>query len=146
MRSNDFEAFSASIAPGVTNCGATFAWRIDASALMEMVPRVEEARLHYAAFRLGSLHPILESRECIISVGKSWMKWGGSDLVKNGMIQPTWIAQGRLDPPILTRGWTNPFQPEVWPALFSQLGLLQNPFYTRVGPTDLMLGPAHSIG
>ena len=55
-----FEAFSASIAPGVMNYGATFAWRIDASVLMEMVPRVEEAKLHYAAF------PFLDSRDCLI--------------------------------------------------------------------------------
>lgn len=39
------EALSASIAPGVMNYGATFAWRIDASVLMEMVPRVEVAHM-----------------------------------------------------------------------------------------------------
>lgn len=50
MRSNDFEALSASIAPGVMNYRATFAWRIDASVLTEMVPKVEEAQLRYAAF------------------------------------------------------------------------------------------------
>lgn len=46
------------------NYGATFAWRIDASVLMEMVPRVEEAQLHYAAFTIiyvTSHHPFLEN-------------------------------------------------------------------------------------